>query len=131
MGRKNVVHQYNMLDGQSVNMSSAITSNFTNVEQFDKCSIHASWTAGPAGTFKVQARNGGSPAALTTTPKAKIEDTWYELDFGSPLTVLAADAEILIQFNELPFTDIRVLYTPTSGAATDLKILLTQKTVGA
>ena len=120
-----------MLDGQTVNMSGAITSNITNVEQFDKASIHLSWTAGPAGTFSVQARNGGTPVANTALPKAKIDDTWYDLDFGAVLSITGTDSEILIQFTELPFTDIRVVYAATSGSAADLKILLSQKVVGS
>jgi hypothetical protein len=130
VGRKNVVHQYNMLDGQTVNMSSSITSNITNVEQFDKCSIHLTWTAGPAGTFKLQARNGGNPAT-PGLPKAKIDDSWYDLDFGSTMSITGTDSEILIQLMELPFTDIRLVYTASSGSASDLKALLSQKVTGA
>jgi len=131
MSRKHVIHQYNMLEGQTVNMSGAITSNITNVEQLDKCSIHLSWTAGPVGTFTVQARNGGTPAALTALPKAKYDDTWYDLPMSAVGSITAPDSELLVLLNELPMTDIRILYTATSGAATDLKILLTAKVVGA
>lgn len=131
MGRKQVVHQYNMLEDQTVNMSSAITSNITNVEQLDKASIHLTWTAGPVGEFKVQARNGGTPPPKTALPKAKYNDSWYDVDMGGTIAVTGSDSEILLIFNELPFTDIRVVYSPTSGSASDLKILLTSKTIGA
>ncbi len=131
MGRKQVIQQYNMLEGQTVNMSSVITSGHTNVEQLDKASIHLTWTAGPIGEFKVQARNGGNPAALTALPKAKYNDSWYDVDMGGTISVLNTQSEILLIFNELPFTDIRITYTPTSGSASDLKILLSSKTVGA
>lgn len=131
MARKSVLQQYNMLDGQTVNMSSNITSNITNVEQFDKCSLHLTWTAGPVGSFTVQARNGGKPAANTALPSPKIDDSWYDLDFGSAMSVTGADSELIIQLLELPFTDIRVKWAASSGSASDLKILLTQKVVGA
>lgn len=131
MGRKQVIHQYNMLEGQSVNMSSSITSNISNVEQLDKASIHLTWTAGPVGTFKVQARNGGTPAPNTALPKAKYDDSWYDVDMGSAIAIAGTDSELLLLFNELPFTDIRIVYTPTSGSASDLKMLLTSKTTGA
>lgn len=130
MGRKLVIHQYNMLDGQTVNMSSSITSNITNVEQLDKVSIHCSWTAGPAGEFKLEARNGGR-GAPNTNINTPISDSWFVLDFGTPLTITGADSEVQILLVECPFTDIRLTYTPSSGSASDLKALLTAKVVGA
>lgn len=128
MGRKSNIQQYNMLDGQTVNMSSSIASNITNVEHLDKASIHLTWTAGPAGEFKVLARNGGKPTAQNLSgSQPKIDDTFYELDFGSAITITGADGQVQIVFNELPFTDIKVTYTASSGAAADLKMLLTAK----
>lgn len=131
MGRKHVVHQYNMFEGQTINMSSSLTSNMSNVEQLDTASIHVTWTAGPAGTFVLEARNGGFPAPNTALPQAKYNDSWYAVDVGSAITITALDSELLILLNELPFTDIRLRYTPSSGAATDLKALFTAKVKGA
>lgn len=131
MSRKHVIHQYNMLEGQTVNMSANITSNISNVEQLDKCSIHLTWTAGPVGEFIIEARNGGTPAALTALPKAKYDDSWYVLPVSAAGTITAPDSELLILLNELPFTDIRIKYVATSGSASDLKMLLTAKVVGA
>jgi hypothetical protein len=131
MGRKHVLHQYNMLKDRTVNMSATFTSNQVNVEQLDKGSIHLSWTAGPTGTFTVEARNGGNPAANTALPQAPINDSWYELDLGSAITIAGSDSQIQIVFNEMPFTDIRVVWTAATGAATDLKILFSAKAVGA
>lgn len=131
MGRKNVLHQYNMFEGQSVDMANSLTSNISNVEQLDKASIHVTWTAGPVGTFVLEARNGGTPQALTALPKAKYNDSWYVVDVGSAISITGSDSEFLILLNEMPFTDIRLRYTPTSGSATDLKALLTAKVQGA
>ena len=118
MSRKNVVHQYNMFDGQSTpNMSSALTSNISNVEQLDKFSIHCSWVAGPVGEFTLQAQNGKS-------------DSWYDLAMSAPMTILTTDSEIQILITECPFTSIRLKYVPTSGSGV-LTANLTMKTVGA
>lgn len=118
MGRKHVVHQYNMFAGQATpNLSGSLTSNISNVEQLDKVSIHCSWSAGPVGEFFLQARNGAT-------------DSWFDLDMGSAMTITGADDELQILLNECPFTDIRLRYTPTSGAAV-LTAYLTMKTVGA
>ncbi len=121
MGRKSVVHQYNMFEGQTLNMNTNLTSNISNVEHMDKLSIHCSWTAGPAGEFKLFARNGS---------KAGSVDDWYQLDFSQLLTITGSDSEIQILLNECPFTDIQLRYTASSGSATDLVAYLTSKTVG-
>lgn len=130
MGRKSLIQQYNMLDGQSVNMSGNITSNITNVEHLDKLSIHCSWTAGPVGTFKLQARNGGRYIPQSGISQPKIDDQFYDLDFGASMDIIGSDSEIQIVLTECPFTDIRLVYTATSGSAADLKALISAKTVG-
>lgn len=131
MSRKHVIHQYNMFEGQTINMSTNLTSNISNVEQLDKCSIHLTWTAGPVGEFIIEARNGGTPAANTALPKSKYDDSWYVLPVSALGTITGSDSELLILLNELPFTDIRVRYVASSGSAADLKALLTAKVVGA
>lgn len=131
MSRKHVIHQYNMFEGQTINMSGNLTSNISNVEQLDKCSIHLTWTAGPVGEFIIEARNGGNPAPNTALPKSKYNDSWYVLPTSSLGTITGTDSELLILLNELPFTDVRIRYVASSGAAADLKALLTAKVVGA
>ena len=117
MGRKNVVKSFKMLD--AVDISSSQTSDATNVINLDTASIHVVWSAGssPVGTITVEARNGEN-------------DSWYELDFGSTISVSGASGDHQIMLNEMPFTDIRILYTATSGSAT-LTATLTMKTMGA
>lgn len=128
MGRKQVIHQYSMFEGQTINMSTSQTSNITNVEQLDKVAIHCKWTAGPAGEFKLLARNGGKVAPLNTV---KYTDSWFELNFGSALTITGADSEIQIVLAECPFTEVQLTYTASTGSASDLTAYLTAKTVGA
>lgn len=114
-----------------LDMAADITSNVTNVEQLDKISIHAKWTAGPAGEFKLEARNGGRVPSTPGMASQKIDDSWYELNLGVPISILAADSEFQIVLNECPFTDIRLRWIAASGSATDLQALISAKTVSA
>lgn len=122
MARKNIIEQYNMFSGQTINMSSNLTSNITNLHNMDKASIHLSWTAGPVGEFKLFARNGNLAGQVPP---------WYELAFSALLTITGSDSELQIVLNECPFSEIQLRYTASSGSATDLKAVLTAKTVGA
>ena len=114
MGRKSLVHSYKMLD--AVSASASQTSAATNVEQVDKLSIHCLFSAANTGTLVVQARNGTS-------------DGWYDLDFGSAMTI-TAETDVQILINECPFTDIRLIWTPSAGSGT-MTARLTMKAVGA
>jgi hypothetical protein len=113
MSRKNVVHGYKMLN--AVDSSIVQTSGATNVEQMDKLGIHALFSSASSGTFKVQARNGAS-------------DGWFDLNFGSSMTI-SNETDVQIILNECPFTDIRLVWTPSSSTGT-LTASLTMKAVG-
>lgn len=117
MGRKNIVKSFKMFD--AVELSSSQTSAATNVINLDTASIHLVWSAGssPVGDITVEARNGE-------------DDSWYELDFGSTISISGASGDHQLMLNEMPFTDIRIVYTRTSGSAT-LDAVLTMKTTGA
>lgn len=127
MGRKPVLTQYNMFEA-SGSMAANNTSASTNIEQVDKATIHLTWTAGPAGEFVLQARNGSKSI---TQPNTRYDDRWFTVDLGSPMTIGATDDEIVIQLNETPGTEIRLRFIHSSGSASDLKALLTMKAVGA
>lgn len=116
-GRKHVVQSYRMLD--DVDATSSTNSNITNVENLDIASIYLSWTGGPvSGTLEVQARNG------------KNED-WRPLDFGAPITLSGASGTHDILIRELPFTDIRLVYTDGGSTSGTVEAVLTMKTIGA
>jgi hypothetical protein len=114
MSRKHVVHGYKMFN--AVNSAVTQTSNPTNVEQIDKVSIHCTFSASSNGTFTVQARNGSN-------------DGWYALDFGVALTI-ASETDVQISLKECPFSDIRLIWTPSSSSGT-LTASLSMKSVGA
>lgn len=101
MGRKNVVKSFNMFNAAS--LAADATSEITDVINLDKASIHITWTGtSPVGDILVQARNGEL-------------DAWYQLDFGSTISVSGNTGEHQLVFNELPFTHIRLFYDRTSG----------------
>ena len=116
MGRKHVVKTFKMVtDGD---MSGAITSNATNVLQLDQASIYLEWTGTSVdGEFTVEARNGENAA-------------WYTLDFNTDILAENDTDYHQIVFREMPFTDMRLVYTPAAGTGT-LNATLTMKTVGA
>lgn len=115
MARKNIVPSFKMIDAASV--ASNLTSAIVNVQNMDKAAIHVEWAgASPVGALTVEARNGA-------------EDTWYELAFGSAISISGNTGDHQIVFNELPFTDIRLQYAATSGTGT-LDATITLKQVG-
>lgn len=116
MGRKNVVKSYKMIDAGD--LSGDITSESTSVINLDKASIHIVWSgSSPSGTINVQAKNGD-------------KGTWRSLDFGTTISVSGNSGEHDIILNELPFDEIRVVYTSTSGTGT-VDAVLTAKVIVA
>lgn len=116
MGRKNVVKSYEMI--AAGDLSGNITSNVVNVINMDKASVHLEWSGtGVDGLFTVEARNGE-------------DDSWYTLDFNVniPLDTDSGDHQIL--FNELPFTDIRLVYARTGGTGS-VTATISLKVIGA
>jgi hypothetical protein len=115
VARKNVIPSFKMIDAQS--MASNITSSTVNVQNMDIASIHVSWSgAAPVGVLTVQARNGA-------------QDPWYDLDFGSPISVSGSPGDHQIVLESLPFTDIQLIYTATSGTGT-MTAAITAKQIG-
>lgn len=119
MGRKHVI-RLELFTASS--MAVQQVSKVIEVGELDKASIHAYWVAGPAGTFEIQARN--------MNDKSDKVDQWYTLDTGTPWAVTAADDSVHLVLNEMPFTEIRLIYTPTSGSGM-INAYLTSKTIGA
>ena len=77
------------------------------------------------GLFAIQARQEKSNAR-------DVSADWFDLDLGSQILVDVPSNSILehqIIFNELPFTDVRIVYAATSGTGT-VNIKITAKQVG-
>lgn len=120
MPRKNLIYGFKLFNAVSATTSQ--TSEIVNVANLDSLSIHVVFTAPNDGEFIVEARNNQQENSTSPAP-------WYELDFGSVLTI-AAETEVQIVMNQLPFTDIRVIWTPSAGAGT-MTGRVTAKTLGA
>jgi len=96
--------------------TTTLTSPESSVLLLDRASYHIRFSTANSGTFTVQAKNGE-------------EDEFYDLDFGVPLTI-TSETEAVIRLDEMPFTIVRILWEPSSGAGT-LTARLTAKSLGA
>ena len=117
MGRKNVIKSFKLIDSED--LATSFTTQNVNVINLDKASIHLSWTGtSPIGAFTVEARNGE-------------DDDWFELTLGGGTIDISGDSgDHQLNFFELPFTDIRLIYTATSGIGT-IEGFLSAKVTGA
>lgn len=127
MSRKHSLPPHDML--LEDDMSAAVTSPPTNVSQIDQCVIIASWTGSAVGSFTVEGAQVPSTQLRANSPlPASI--TWTALDFGAPIEAAGVDDEHQLVLTQIPFTHIRVVFTPTSGSGS-LSARISGKTVGA
>lgn len=95
---------------------SSVTSNTTNVTYGDNIGIAVNWTGtSPVGTLDIQVSNDGT--------------TWLSLDFGAAIAISGNTGNHLLNIKQLPYAQIRAVYTKTSGTGT-LFASLTSKQVG-
>jgi len=123
MARKNVVNAFSMItDGD---MSAEIISSVTDVKNLDNAAIRLTWDIGgtPVGTVTVE-------AVQTKESEPEADYEWFELDFGSTITIDNTGTEHQLIFNQLTFDKIRLKYNRTSGTGT-MNAKITAKTVGA
>jgi hypothetical protein len=105
-----------MLDSAVV--SASTNSQSSAVDQLDKASIDLRWSASTlVATASVQVKNGDHA-------------DWRDLDFGSTITISGASGAHELLLNEMPFTDLRLALTVTSGSGT-VSAILTSKSLGA
>lgn len=111
-----------MFNAQS--LASSATSAATNTEQLDKASIVVEWTGtAPVGVLTVEGRS------FQNSTNGPIASSWVTLDFDT-IDITGASGSHQLLFNELPFSEIRLVYTRTSGTGS-LTAILTAKTTGA
>lgn len=109
-----------MLTDVSANMNASFTSQTVNVQNTDKASIHVKWSvAGPEGAFTLEARQGDEST------------DWFELSFGSAITILNTETEIQLMLTEIAFREIRLKWAPTNSVSATAQAIITLKTVGA
>lgn len=116
MGRKNIIKSFAMFDAADISTNQE--SNITDVLYLDQASIHLTWTGtSPVGEIKVMAQNGE-------------KDTYFELDFGSTISISGNTGEHVLILSEMPFTSLRLDFLSTSGTGS-LTAYITSSTVGA
>lgn len=113
---KRIVPGFKMFDAAS--LAATVTSSTSNVQNLDKASIFVEWTgSSPDGVLTLEARNSA-------------EGSWYTLDFGSSIAVSGASGSHSLVLNEIPFVEIRLIYTRTSGTGS-LTATIVSKAVGS
>ena len=128
MGRKNLQESYDMFAGSAdqpdlTDMSTSQTSYITSIKNQDKASIFVSWAGtAPDGVLTVEARNRKENMGP--------DSGWKTLDMGTAIAISGASGDHTLIFNELPFTDLRLVYTRTSGTGT-INAFIGSKTVGS
>lgn len=116
MGFKRVLRSYQIIPNAGVpNVSPAqpavsgvmtgttvITSNPTNISNWDNVGLQVQWTGTPVGTFQILCSIDGV--------------TFIPLTFGPPLTPPAGTpGSFLVNLTELPYPWIQLQYTNASG----------------
>ena len=93
-------------------MSGTITSPVTVVQFLDNISIQLNFTGTPDGTFEVQVSDDYLADGFGNV---LVPGTWIALPLtGTPIAAGVAD-QIMIDLNQLPMPNVRVVYTPTAS----------------
>ena len=129
MARKNVL-RYPLAQSQS--LAAAFISPATYVKYLDNVSYQINLTTSDStGAFAIQASNDYD--IDETTGLGKNAGTWVTLPLGggtgTPVAAGANDS-ILVDLNQLPFTAVRVIYTPTIAGTGTCDIWLVARTLG-
>lgn len=113
---KRIVPGFKIFDAQA--MATSSNSVVSNVQNLDKASVLVEWSGtSPVGVLTAQAQN-------------KDDGSWYDLDFGSVINVTGNTGSHTLIFNELPFVNLRLAYTATSGTGS-LSATIMSKAVGS
>lgn len=127
MARKDTVRT-ELLVQQS--LSASFTSPITIIRNLDNCSYQMNiTTTNSIGTFQVQASNDYD----TYSPTNEVTNTgnWIPLTLGGGVPfVNAANDNIIIDLNQLPYNAIRISYTSTTAGTGHLDLWLVCKQVG-
>ena len=113
MARKNIVKPYQVVT--SGDMSSDVTSDATNIQFLDAVAYQLIWTGTPTGSFSVQGTVDGT--------------NWDDLTLSTNISAAGSGDTALVSLSDLPFKQIRVKYTASSGSGT-LDVHVMAKQVG-
>lgn len=126
MSRKNFLN-HTLVESQS--LSASFESQPTVVKHLDNLSYQIVVTTSDSqGTFTVQCSNDydvAEPGTKVTNP-----GNWVDLTLSGVPSVSAANDDILISLNQVPFKAIRLKYTSTVAGTGVAKIVVMDKMIG-
>lgn len=104
MARKNIARKK---IASGVSLATAFQSELSNVQWLDNVGyiIETSGVTDNTGTFSVQVRN-------TTSDDPNEQSQWANLTLTAVPTLANANAVFAINLNQLPFSEVRVAFTP-------------------
>lgn len=127
MSRKNV-NRYRLVSSQS--LSSSFNSAPTMITYMDNCSYQINiTTTNSIGTFSVQASNDHQDQQGVQQPLA---GNWVDLPLSGATAAPVANAandNIIINLNQLPFNAIRLVYTSTTPGTGTADIWVEEKMI--
>lgn len=126
MSRKNFL---NHVLEQDVSLSSSFITEPTVVKHLDNLSYQiVVTTTDSEGTFTVQCSNDYE----VSQPGDKVVDpgNWVDLTLSGVPVVAAANDDILISLNQVPFKAIRLAYTSSVAGTGTAKIIVMDKMIG-
>lgn len=119
MASKTVSPSFKIFDAISVSGTNAVTSSVSNILYRDAVAMQFKWTGNPQGTVDVQGSVDYAPQLTQAggAPDAPNSGTWTSLSFSTTPTV-AGSSSLLINMTQLSFSNIRAVYTNSSGSGT-------------
>lgn len=125
MARKNTL-TYEVASSQS--LSASFTTPATVIQYLDNCSYQINiTTTNSVGSFSIQGSNDYSVNENNIINPGN----WIDLSLGGGTpSANAADDNIIISLNQLPFSAIRIAYTSSVAGTGTCDIFMTCKQVG-
>ena len=126
MSVKNTL-RYQLVPAQS--LATSFTTKPTTITSLDNCSYQIIiTTSNSTGTFSVQASNDYvAPEAQNGTFNP---GNWVDLPLGGTPSANAANDDILIHLQQLPYAAVRLVYTSTIAGTGTCNIIVSDKRLG-
>lgn len=124
-GRKNT-NRYKLESSKS--LAASFTTTPTMITFMDNCSYQINiTTSNSTGTFTVQGSDDYQAASSVQQP---VTGSWIDLPLGGDTAAPIANAandNIIINMNQLPFNAIRIIYTSTIAGTGTCDIWIVEK----
>jgi hypothetical protein len=108
MARKNITPPFRLTTARS--LATQFFTSATNVDYLDNCGIiiDATGVTDNTGEFTVQVR-------FKDVKNPNIVSSWGELTLDTPVVLADADGVLVINLNQIPFSEFRIAFTPAGG----------------